>query len=422
METYEFDGVTINLNKKGSQEYSKVSYPIRYGVFNEIVTKEYNFQFNLNGEIKFIQGRRDNWPNPVEWLKRTVTNDWVYYLTGAYSTVYDLIGEYYIPCFLYPSNSIFGGNPFEHSGVKNAIDSFEKLSLYLKEKTSSSLPSTVKNFFSKIEINDDSSLKLKAYKFLSMIGGRITVLPPDARHVDYDVIPLIIADGCLYNCGFCRVKSGQVYSTRVKNNILFQINQLKEFYNDDIKNYNSLFLGTHDALNAGEELIEYASLEAYKRFNFKESYIKGANLFLFGSVDSLLNSKNSLFQKLNSMPFNTYVNIGLESADALTLQEIQKPITHKMVIDAFEKILDINRTYNKLEITSNFIIGANLGDKHFSATLKLLRDKMPHFYSKGAAYFSPLHENGTKKEIIEKFEHIKKLSRLPAYIYIIQRL
>jgi hypothetical protein len=73
------DDLTITTDKAGAREYAKVSYPIRYGVYDEIKTRDYLFQFDLRGEIKYIQGRREDWPNPAEWLKRTRCNDWSYY-------------------------------------------------------------------------------------------------------------------------------------------------------------------------------------------------------------------------------------------------------------------------------------------------------------------------------------------------------
>jgi hypothetical protein len=117
MESYHFDDLSIILNKEGSREFSKVSYPIRYGRFAEIKTPDYVFQFNLNGEIKYIQGRGQSWLHPAEWLKRTVANDWIYYSAGGYSSVYDFFGEYYLPCLSYPSNPIISDNPFDYNAT-----------------------------------------------------------------------------------------------------------------------------------------------------------------------------------------------------------------------------------------------------------------------------------------------------------------
>ena len=56
MKSYQLDHLIITLDKEGSREFSKVSFPIRYGCFSEIKTPDTIFQFNLNGEIKYIQG------------------------------------------------------------------------------------------------------------------------------------------------------------------------------------------------------------------------------------------------------------------------------------------------------------------------------------------------------------------------------
>jgi len=95
METYSLDHLSVTLNKEGAKEYVKVGFPIRYGLFSEIETEDTLFQFNLNGEIKFIQGRGPHGLSPTEWLKRTLGNDWVYYSAGDYQGFHNLIGEYY---------------------------------------------------------------------------------------------------------------------------------------------------------------------------------------------------------------------------------------------------------------------------------------------------------------------------------------
>jgi len=70
METYPLGQLRVTLNKEGVKEYVKVGFPVRYGLFSEIETEDTLFQFNLNGEIKFIQGRGPHGLPPTEWLKR----------------------------------------------------------------------------------------------------------------------------------------------------------------------------------------------------------------------------------------------------------------------------------------------------------------------------------------------------------------
>src|SRR5512139_1770104 len=315
MQVFQFDDLTITLDKEGSPEYQKVSYPIRYGRFGEILTPDYVLQINLNGEIKYVQGRSPGWPHPAEWLKRTVGNDWIYYSAGDYKGVYDLFGEYYAPVLSYLSNSIFDEHPFDRPAVKSATTSWRELLNPLKRLLATEISTDLRNFLTRSTGNDPGTLSQRAEQLHRILGGRVTVLPPDTRHVDYDVIPIMVADGCLYQCGFCRVKSGRGFSLRTRQNILEQIRSLKTFYGRDLLNYNSLYLGEHDALRAGRDVIEFASTTAYDILEFERSYLKTPRLFLFGSVDSMIQTKESLFTALADFPFRTWINVGLESPD-----------------------------------------------------------------------------------------------------------
>ena len=387
MESYQFDGFSIILDKEGAREYSKVSYPIRYGRFAEIKTPDNIFQFGLNGEIKYIQGCSPGWPHPAEWLKRTAGNDWIYYSAGDYKDVYDLFGEYYLPCLSYPSNSILGGNPFDDPAVKSAMRSWQESEREIKILISGSIPQSLRDFLIRVAENDAKALVLRSQELHHLIGGQVTVLPPDTRHVDYEVIPIIVADGCLYHCGFCRVKTGQDYLPRTQENILEQIKNLKRFYARDLSNYNAIFLGQHDALRVGQELLEFTAINAYELFEFERSYMKGARLFLFGSADSMIHSEEALFEFLNSLPFSIYLNIGLESADPTTLAALKKPVGVETVREAFARMLDINRRYEKIEVTANFVLGEDLPPSHFTSFLELTKTDWIAFTTKGASIY-----------------------------------
>jgi hypothetical protein len=427
MESYQFDNLIITLNKEGSREFSKVSFPIRYGLFSEIRTPETLFQFNLNGEIKFIQGLTQTWPHPAEWLKRTVSNDWVYYSAGDYKGIYDYFGEYYFPYLSYPSNSIMDGDPFNDPSVILGKKSLQALRAKIDKPISGPRPKSLKDFLSCVIRNDEGALRQRADQLHRLIGGQVTVLPPDTRHVDYEVIPIIVADGCLYNCGFCRVKTGQDFVPRTPKNIIGQIKNLKRFYGKDLHNYNAIFLGQHDALSAGRELLELAAQKAYDILEFESSYLRGTSLFLFGSVDSMIHSEEKLFESLNNLPFTTYINIGLESNDPATLETLKKPVPVEKVREAFTRILDINRGYEKIEVTANFVFGKDLPAGHLPSLFELTRDSLNLSPNKGAVYLSPLMDEGmrdkeSKRELLRGFLRLKTLSRLPTFIYLIQKL
>jgi hypothetical protein len=424
MDSFQINNLRIILNKEGAHEFSKVSYPLRYGRYSEIQIPGYTFQFNLNGEIKFITSREKDWPDPSEYLKRTVSNDWIYYSTGGYSGVHDSFGEYYMPCLSYPSNAINLDDPFQSNAVKSAIAAWHQTRKQLQTLSLRSLPRGIKDFLNLVIKQSPQNLQRRSDQFHEITEDNVTVLPPDTRHVDYDVIPVIVSDGCLYKCGFCRVKSRRDFSLRTKENIKEQIERLESFYGQDIRNHNAIFIGQHDALYGGGELLEFTARYAFERFDFARSNLKGSNLFLFGSVDAMLKADDTVFDRLEELPFSVYINMGLESADQETLTLLEKAITPTDVDEAFLKMLDINKRYKKIEITANFVFGDGLPKGHLHSFFQLVEKRLDRYCGKGAFYFSPLitRRNTVKRGIKRAFYKIKARSRLPTFLYLIQRL
>ncbi len=417
---YATNDLRITLLKNGHTAYSKMSFPIHCGIYNEIETKEFIFQFNLNGEIFRAKSKGREWAHPHEWLKRTPGNDWVYYSTGGYTGVFEATGEYYLPNFQYPTNSILGGHPFAHKEITHISESWHQLLLELQGRPKD-LPSNFCQFLNQVITNSPDRLKQKAQQLHAIIGGRISVLPPDARHVDYNIIPLTISEGCLYKCAFCKVKNNTVFTEKSNAEICRQISRLKELYGRDLINYNSLFLGEHDALQTSSERILFSIETACEEFDLSHSYVTGTNVFLFGSVTSLLNKPDEFFRQLGESGATTYINIGLESADQQTLDRIGKPLTERLVQEAFWRSQDINDRFPSVEITANFIMDENLPDNHYKKILQLIREQQVHVKPKGSIYFSPLTFDRPSRTRLFEFNRIKIQSRLPTYLYIIQR-
>ena len=418
---YATNDLRITLFKKGATAYSKMSFPIHCGIYSEIETKDYVFQFNLNSEIFRAKGKGRDWAHPHEWLKRTSGNDWVYYSTGGYTGVFEATGEYYLPNFQYPTNSILGGHPFALEEINRISGSWHELLKELQVRHPD-LPDTLSQFLGKVIANNPEKLEQKAQQLHAAIGGRISVLPPDARHVDYNIIPLTISEGCLYKCAFCKVKNNTVFTEKSHAEISEQISRLKQLYGHDLVNYNSLFLGEHDALQTNPERILFSIDKAHREFDFANSSVSGSNIFLFGSVTSLLNASDEFFRQLAEFHAMTYINIGLESADQQTLDKIGKPLTEKLVQEAFWRSQDINDRFPSVEITANFIMDENLPDNHYKKILQLIREQQVHVKPKGSIYFSPLAFDRPSRSRLFEFNRIKIQSRLPTYLYIIQRL
>jgi len=424
-ETFEIDDLSITLDKEGARSYSKVSFPLRYGRYAEIKSPEYLFQFNLNGELKFISGLDKGWPNRSEWLKRTVTHDWVYYSTGGYDGPYGCFGEYYLPCLTYPSNNINSRDPFQDSAVISAINAWGRLHEKLIQLNSNSLPPRIREFLNLTASNSPDELRKRAGRIYEIIGDDITVLPPDARHVDYDVIPIIIADGCLYKCTFCSVKSPLYFEERSREDIKRQVSELKIFYANDLSNYNSIFLGQHDALNASIDLIEFVGRYVFDSLDLGNSNMNGSSLFMFGSVDSIIKSDYKTFERIDKLPFTTYINVGLESANQKTLDTLGKGIEEEEVERAFAKIIEINKRYEHIEITSNFVLGPDLPDDHINSFFKLMEKYFNHPFPKGSIYFSPIITDKNlewKRDIKREFYKLKIKIPVPSFLYLIQRM
>jgi hypothetical protein len=101
---------------------------------------------------------------------------------------------------------------------------------------------------------------------------------------------------------------------------------------------------------------------------------------------------------------------------------LNKPLEINKINDAFQLMLDINRSYLNIEITANFLLGDQLSPAHYNSLIELVRGRIDRFFSKGALYLSPLNTSQNHREMIRKFVEIKNLSRLPTFLYLIQRL
>ena len=422
MTAYAFDDLSIVLNREGAREFLKLSVPMRHGRYHEIRTSKHLVQFNLNAEIKYIQGRHRDWPHPSEWLKRTMGNDWVYYSVGSYNDIFDIAGEYYFPCLSYDENPFFRHSPFASPSVREALSGLNPLFEKLNTLSRLDLPPPLKAFFRKAAATNGAALKHRSERFHRILGEKITILPPDTRHVDYTVIPVVIARGCLYHCGFCRFKTRDTFTPLSKDAILTQMQQMKAFLDRDLPNYNAVFLGQHDALLAGKELLIFAAENACDIFEFHRSYLKDAWLFLFGSVDAMLKAEESLFESLNRLPYRTYINLGLESFDPETLAWLKKPVDVSRVKEAFLRMLEVNQRYPNIEVTANIVLGKRLPPDHLPSLLNFTQNTMNRSFGKGALYFSPLDRRESKTEALACFNKLKRSVRLPAYIYLSQRL
>lgn len=422
MERYFVSDLEIIFDFFGRNDWAKFSFPTWYGIPVKVKWQGYTFDFNLRGGLKRIGGNQSVWINPLEQLKRTDGNDLVYYGTFDYQLSYNLIKNYYVPYTGRDNCGIFNETPLKTPHVEKALKTFDLLIGRMQELSLSLKSGRAKVFLKKTADFGRKALAREAGKLHNIIGGRLPVLPPDTIDVDYEVIPVMIRDGCDYQCSFCRFKTGGESQVRTGENIKQQISALREVYGEDLINYNSLVLGQNDALAAGEELLEETAQIAYTILQLGESYHRGdPNLFLFGGVDSLLKGEARLFKMFNSLPYHVYINVGFESPDQETLDILGKPFRAPDIKEAFQKAQYINSHYDRVHITGNFILGKDLPTRHLES-IKLLLSGGGFRKGKGTCYLSPLIGASHRRQILRDFREIKRSSPLPVYLYLVQRL
>jgi len=412
--------IVIELGKQGELRHRKVSYPLLVGTYHKITLPGYVFFYDLKGDIKYIRGLHRDWPHPSEWLKRSKGGYWVYYFSGRYTEdLFDYLGEYYLPCFPYQSNSLWRVDTFAEESVQRALSTWEVVPGMVEEHLGKKGPSPIRDLVRRIGERGREALQESAKELLRINGDEVRVLPPDTRHVDYEVLPLFIAEGCLYDCAFCRVKSGRSFQSRSRENVRWQLRELENLLGEEEANLNAVFLGQDDALHAGTEKVTDAAEVALQ--SLRPSPLWDRYVFFFGSVDSLLAAEDKLWSNLAELPCRTYVNIGLESGDQETLDRLGKPLRAELVREAFSRMLDLNERHANLEVSANFLLDPDLPSEHWTELERLLREVAVRPRSKGAIYLSPMR-GGRKREHMRLFQPLKMRSKLPLYLYLIQRL
>ena len=80
------------------------------------------------------------------------------------------------------------------------------------------------------------------------------------------------------------------------------------------------------------------------------------------------------------------------------------------------------RNYENIEITTNFLLNSKLPKSHYAGIENLIGNDLDRKYGKGCIYFSPMTDETNTIEMRKTFIKLKNASRLPAFIYSIQRL
>jgi hypothetical protein len=88
----------------------------------------------------------------------------------------------------------------------------------------------------------------------------------------------------------------------------------------------------------------------------------------------------------------------------------------------YGKYSEISTSDKNIEVTGNFLIGEILPPEHYHALAELFGGRANPANGKGPVYLSPIMDSPKKRELLPQFLEIKKQSKMPVYIYLIQRL
>ncbi len=392
------DFMNITINKRGIEDCGSFSFPVRFGTYHKVESRDFVLHFTPSWRLIYAQSKERWWPDPNEWIKIGLSGIPVYYSSLFYGDVASLFGQHYIPIPRNLSFELFNENPF--------LDL--KLIVFLKKLEK--LDELFGNNSEFIEIKN-GLLRWKRFydlELLNILKARVTILPPDSFICDYQVFPVIISTGCTKNCGFCEVKDGTEFALRSDEEIKKQVLQLRGVLEKELDQFRGIFLGTLDALKAPEDKIFY-SIRLGKKLL---PHIK--NFFLFGSPEALLEKDITFFRTLNKLKVNIYINIGLESMDEKTLYLIKKPFLKNRLKEIWEYCTNINKNFDRIEISLNILMNRNFPISHLETLLCFLKNEGS--FPKGPIFLSPFREP-IDKNFFETAKVIKRATKRPVKPY-----
>lgn len=387
------------LLEQGRKDFEPLSYPARYGLVWEACFKDLILRFDLEGRIKEIVVQ-----STQELLRRTMGNRWLLYEWGDYDRVFALTGAYYLPRDIGCPPQVAGSWFYEVADLINKWMPTADNALFL--------PKGLREL-------DTSARRLK-----DLLGINIAVLPPETLWIHYEILPVLVSEGCLYGCRFCAVKGPIVYRTRSKDEIRAQIMGLAAIYGRESVNLGGIFLGQNDALAADSGHLLYGAEMAWELV-LSRSARSYKGLYLFASPHSFLRCPLSILQSLDMLGYDgIHINIGLESPCPETLKQLGKPIDPAMVQDVIQRAMTLNRETFRLNCSFNFLVSPSFPRGHIDGLEQLLSLQLKRT-ARGAVFLSPLtslkNQGGPVSSFVKReVLRLKSLSVWPLYLYLIQ--
>ena len=393
----------IEFFKEGRKDHKSVSHIVFRGLFHEVNAGKYRYVISLNNDLKWIfKAGGGTIFEEGTLFRRTPGGRWILYDSSLYSEAFSLLGRHYMPVpldfpqFLHPVE--------ERKVLDEALKVWDEL---LEDQGEPG-----ENGFRKTP-----SLLSRSRELRGILKSTVPVVPPEAVFFDYDLIPLVVQEGCHANCKFCTVKSGASPRVRSLKEIEVMLSGLKAWFGRDLVNYPVLFLGQHDALSCDISLLEEAAHMAYEALSLKDNCFSTSRLIMFASPLSVSQKTTGEFKRLERLPFDAiHINVGIESLDGATLSLIGRPFDLGLIKQALCKIDEVHSSTEKIMFSTNFLISPSFPCGHVESLKEYLNMERP--LKKGMAFISPLM--GEYKNVGEVKREVFKLkagASIPAYLY-----
>ena len=189
------------------------------------------------------------------------------------------------------------------------------------------------------------------------------LLPTARDYFEFGTVTMMTSLGCPYNCSFCQPVLNRLFGKKIRfrspSNVVEEIKTLRNNY--DINEF--YFIDDTFPLDLSW-LEEFVSL-------LQENKLQDLRFIINTRANLVMEKAASLFKKMNC----SLINIGVESGSDKILKNLNKKITRKQIIEAFDNC----KKYG-LKTNANFVMG-NPGEtkKTLKETEKLIEQIKPEF-------------------------------------------
>jgi len=168
---------------------------------------------------------------------------------------------------------------------------------------------------------------------------------------------------------------------------------------------------------AGPELLAAALRELPQRLGLGDGWVQGLEVFLFGSPQSLSAWQDDDLAALAGPETRIHLNIGLESLDQATLEQLKRPVDAATCLATLERLLRLSRSQPHIEASVNLLVGEGLPATHLPRMETVLRHLPARTPGQIRIYLSPLAGACAPSAARTAIRRLQGLTRLEILAY-----